>query len=172
MAIGTTKELFLSLLSELKDGEEQTAKLYQRLGLAAHSPEIKDALDAREFILCQNLVRLDECFRLLGEKPAKADSRLHDLFLDNLRRGVSEIQSPVARRIFILAKANRLMHLRAGEYVALIAAAEATGQPSVGVILENCMADTLALMERTRNLIREQVQDELGMEQTWELGFF
>jgi ferritin-like metal-binding protein YciE len=172
MAIRTTKELFVSLLSELRDGAERTGMLYEQLGQAAHSPEIKEALDAREFISCQNLVRLDECFRLIGEKPTAVNGHLHDVFLDDFRRGITEIQSPVARRIFILAKANRLMHLRVGEYAALIAASDATGHPSVGVILESCMVDKIAFMERTRSLICEHVQRELAITRTSALGSF
>jgi hypothetical protein len=53
-----------------------------------------------------------------------------------------------------LVKANHLIHLRIGEYVALIAAADATGHFGVGVLLESCLADTLAFVERTRRLIR------------------
>jgi ferritin-like metal-binding protein YciE len=104
---------------------------------------------------------LDECFRIIGEKPVKTDGRLHEVFLEDFRKEVGAIKSPVARRIYVLARANRLMHLRIGEYVALIAAADSTGHPAVGVLLESCLADKLAFVERTRRLIRKQLQEEL-----------
>ena len=161
MAITTPKELFVTLLSELRHGAERTPKIYEELGQAAQHPEIKEALDAREFISNQILSRLDECFRIIGEKPVKTDGRLHEVFLEDFRRELSAIKSPVAKRIFVLARANRLMHLRIGEYVALIAAADSTGHPAVGVLLESCLADKLAFVERTRRLIRKQLQQEL-----------
>jgi len=45
--------------------------------------------------------------------------------------------------------------------LALIAAADSTGHPAVGVLLESCLADKLAFVERTRRLIRKQLQEEL-----------
>jgi Mn-containing catalase len=161
MPITTPKELFVTLLSELRHGAERMPKIYEELGHAAQHPEIKEALDAREFISNQILSRLDECFRIIGEKPVKTDGRLHEVLLEDFRKEVGAIKSPVARRIYVLARANRLMHLRIGEYVALIAAADSTGHPAVGVLLESCLADKLAFVERTRRLIRKQLQEEL-----------
>ena len=162
MAIKNPKELFVALLSDLRQGAERSTKIYEELGQAAQDPQIKEALDAREFISGQILSRLDECFRIIGEKPMKLSGRLHDVFLEDFRRELNEIQSPVARRIFILSKAIRLMHLRVGEYVGLIAAADATGHPAVGVLLESCLADKLAFAERIRRLIRELVEEKLA----------
>ena len=161
MPIKTPKEVFVTLLSDLRQGAERSQKIYEELGQAAQDPKIKEALDAREFISTQILSRLDECFRLIGQKPVKGSGRLHEVFLEDFRREVNEMQSPVARRIFILAKASRLMHLRIGEYVALIATADAMEHPAVGVLLESCLADKLAFAERTKRLIREQLKEEL-----------
>ena len=161
MQMKTPKEVFVVLLSDLRQGAERSQKIYEELGQAAQDPQIKEALDAREFISTQILSRLDECFRLIGEKPMKGSSRLHDVFVEDFRKELNEIQSPLARRIFILAKASRLMHLRIGEYVALIAAADVTKHPAVGVLLESCLADKLAFAERTKRLIREQLKEEL-----------
>jgi ferritin-like metal-binding protein YciE len=160
MPIKTPKELFVTLLSDLRQGAERSANIYEELGNAAQDPEIKEALDAREFISGQVLSRLDECFRIIGEKPVKVGGKLHDVFVEDFRRELSEIQSSIARRIFILAKATRLTHLRIGEYVGLIAAADMTGHPAVGVLLESCLADKLAFAERTRRLIREVLEEK------------
>jgi ferritin-like metal-binding protein YciE len=161
MPIKTPKEVFVALLSDLRQGAERSQKIYEELGQAAQDREIKEALDAREFISTQIMSRLDECFRLMGEKPLKRTGRLHDVFLEDFRKEISEIQSPLARRMFILAKASRLAHLRIGEYVALIAAADAMEHPAVGVLLESCLADKLAFAERTKRLIRERLKEEL-----------
>lgn len=162
MPITTPKELFVTLLSDLRQGAERGAKIYEELGQAAQNPQIKEALDAREFISSQILTRLDECFRLIGEKPVKVHGRLHDVFIEDFKKEVNEIQSPLARRIFVLAKANRLMHLRVGEYMALIAVADTMGHPAVGVLLESCLADKLAFAERTRKLIREYLEQKVA----------
>lgn len=162
MAVNTAKEVFVKLLSDLRNGSETSQKVYAELGQAAQNPEIKEALDARELISTQILTRLDECFKLIGEKPIKGTGRLHDVFVEDFKRELAEIQSPLARRIFVLAKAVRLVHLRVGEYVALIAAADMTGHPAVGVLLESCLADKLAFAERTKRLIAEHLREKVA----------
>ena len=162
MPIKSPKELCVSMLSELRHGAERSQKIYQELGEAAQNPEIKEALDARELISSQIMKRLDECFRLIGEKPAKINQRLHDVFIEDFRRELNEIQGPVARKMFVLAKASHLAHLQVASYMALIAAADTFGHPGVGVLLESCLADKLAFMERTKHLIREQIAEKVS----------
>jgi len=92
----------------------------------------------------------------------KLSGRLHDVFVEDFRKEVAEIQSPAARRLFILAKAIHLLHLRIAEYVALTAAADITGHYGVGVLLESCLADKLAFAERMRRLIRNVVETKVA----------
>jgi Mn-containing catalase len=161
MPIKTPKELFVLMLSDLRHGAERSHQIYEELGNAAQEKEIKEALDAREFISSQILSRLDECFRLIGEKPVARNQRLYDTFAENFREELKEIQSPLLRRMFVLSKAVRLMHLRIGEYTALIAAADTLEHPAVGVLLESCLADKLAFAERTKRLIREHLREKV-----------
>ena len=162
MPIKTPQELCVSMLSELRHGAERSQKIYQELGQAAQNPEIKEALDARELVSSEILDRLDECFSLIEEKPAKVNQRLHDVFIEDFRRELNEIQGPVARKLFALAKASHLAHLQVASYMALIAAADTFGHPGVGVLLESCLADKLAFMERTKHLIREQIAEKVS----------
>jgi Mn-containing catalase len=162
MPIKTPKELFVFMLSDLWHGAKRSHTIYEELGQAAQNQEIKEALDARDFIATQILSRLEECFRLIGEKPVPRDQRLYDEFVEGFRRELNEIQSPLVRKLFVLSKASRLMHLRVGEYMALIAAADMLDHSAVGVLLETCLADKLAFVERTKRLIREQVQERIA----------
>ena len=154
MPIKDPKEVFLVLLSNVRQGAERGAKIYQEFSQLAQDPDIKEALEARAFISEQALAKIDRCFELIGEKPVKGTGRLQEIFVEDFRKELAEIQSPVAKHLFILAKANHLTHLRVGEYVALTAAADLTGHYAVGVLLESCLADKLAFVERNRRLIR------------------
>jgi ferritin-like metal-binding protein YciE len=148
------KEVFLMVLSDVRQNTERATKIYEELGKAAQDEDIKEIVQSRALVSNQILARLDECFRLIGEKPMKLSGRLHDVFLEDFRNELAEIQSPRARRLFVLAKLSHLVHLRVGEYVMLTAAADLTGNHAVGVLLESCLADKLAFVERTRRLIR------------------
>lgn len=152
------KEVFLMLLSDVRQNTERAAKIYQEVGQVAQDPQIKEALEARAFVSETTLEKLDQCFKLIGEHPAKLTGRLQEIFLEDFRKELNEIQSPVAKRLFILAKLVHLTQLRIGEYVVLTAAADLAGHYGVGVLLESCLADKLAFVERTRRLIRNIVE--------------
>jgi ferritin-like metal-binding protein YciE len=162
MPAKTPKEVFLMLLSDVRHSTEKAAKIYQEIGGMAQEPEIKEALEARAFVSQKTLEKLDQCFKLIGEQPVKLTGRLQEIFVEDFRKELNEIQSPIARHLFILAKLTHLTHLRIGEYVGLIAAADVTGNYGVGVLLESCLADKLAFVERTRRLIRHMVETKIA----------
>ena len=146
--------------SNLRNGVQRHTSIYQEMSQLVQDPEIKEAIDARIFLSDKTLSTLDEVFRLIGEQPMKTTGRLHEVFVEEFRRELSEIQSPVARHLYILSKAQHLAHMRIGEYVALISAADMTGDYGVGVLLESCLADKLAFVERTRRLIRHVIESK------------
>jgi ferritin-like metal-binding protein YciE len=166
MPIKNPKELFVAVLSQVRHGTERSGALYKELGELAQNPEIQEALAARAFVSQQTLERLDEAFKLIGEKPVNVTGQLHDVFVEDFRKELSEIQSPEARRLFVLAKANHLSHMRTAEYATLVAAADISGQHGVGVLLESCLADHLAFAERTKRLIHRVVEARMAARAT------
>jgi ferritin-like metal-binding protein YciE len=158
MPVQNPKELFVQLLSNLRQGTERSTKFYQELSQLAGDPDVKEALEARAFIAEKVLATQDQCFKIIGEKPVMGNSRLQDIFIEDFRKELAEIQNPAAKALFIMVKANHLTHLRIAEYVALIATADLTGHYGVGVLLESCLADKLAFVERNRRLIRNVVE--------------
>jgi len=162
MAAKNPKEVFLTLLSDARQNTERSAKLYQEFSKAAQNPDVQEALEARAFITQRNLETLDKVFDTIGEQPVKLSGRLHDVFVEDFKRELAEIQSPAARHIYVLAKATHLAHLRFAEYAALIAAADITGHYGVGVLLESVLAEKLAFLERTRRLVRHLIEGKVA----------
>ena len=166
MPIKDPKELFVKLLSHVRHGTERSAAIYKELGELAQNPEIQEALTARAFVSQQTLAKLDEAFKMIGEKPVNVTGPLHDAFVEDFRRELAEIQSPEAKRLFVLAKANHLSHMRTAEYVTLVAAADVSGDHGVGVLLESCLADHLAFVERTKRLIHRAIEAKIAARAT------
>lgn len=162
MPVKDAKELFIWMLSDLRQGAERSTKLFQELTQIAQDPDIKEALEARVFISDKIMNTLDQCFKIIGKKPVDTKGRLHEVFAEDFRRELAEIESPEGRRLFILARANRLVHFRIAEYEVLIAAADLTGHYGVGVLLESCLADKLMFVERTRQLIRHRLEQRVA----------
>jgi ferritin-like metal-binding protein YciE len=163
MPVNNPKELFVRMLSDLYHGSERTTKIYEKLSEVAQDPNVKEALQSRVFLQEKILSTLDRCFKLIGEKPVAPSGRLHEIFVEDLRRELAEIQNPAAKALFVLIKANHLIHFRMAEYGALIAMADVTGHFGVGVLLESCLADKLAFLERTRRLIRNTIETKHGI---------
>jgi len=163
MLVKDPREVFILMLSDLRQGAERSNKIFQELSEAVQDAEVAEALQARVFVSGNILATLDECFKLIGQKkPMKVTGHLYDAFIEDFRRELAEIQSPEAKRLFVLAKAIRLAHFRIGSYMALIAAADMTGHPGIGVLLESCLATKLAFVDRARRLIRSRVQQQLA----------
>ena len=162
MPVKNPKELFIKLLSHLRYGTDRAAAIYKELGEAAENPEIQEALAARAFVSQQDLEKLDEVFKMIGEKPLSVTGPVHETLVEDFRKEVAEINSPEAKRLFVLAKANHLSHLRTAEYVALVAMSDVSGHHGVGVLLESCLADHLAFGERTKRLIRRIVEAKIA----------
>ena len=156
------KDVFVTLLSDVRQNTGRAAKIYQEIGQRAQDLQIKEALEARAFVSGKTLEKLDQCFKLIGEQPVPLTGRLQEILVEDLRQELNEIQSPHARHLFILAKLAHLTHLRIGEYVALTTAADLVGHHGVGVLLESCLADKLAFVESTRRLIRNIVETKIA----------
>jgi ferritin-like metal-binding protein YciE len=158
MPVNNPKELFVKMLSDVRQRTEKATKIYEHLSEVAQDPNIKEALQSRAFLQEKTLSSLDRCFEFIGEKPVQLSGRLHEVFVEDFRREFAEIQAPAAKALFVLIKANHLMHLSIAEYVALVAMADVSGHFGVGVLLESCLADKLAFVERTRRLIRHAIE--------------
>jgi ferritin-like metal-binding protein YciE len=162
MPVKNPRELFVMLLSDARQNTERSAKIIQEISQQAQDPDVKEALESRAWIAEKDVSAIDRCFQLIGERPVQLSGRLEEVFAEDFRRELTEIQNPVAKTIFLLARASRLNHLRIAEYGALVAAADLSGHYAVGVLLESCLADKLVFMERTRRLIRNMVETKIA----------
>lgn len=162
MPVKNAKELFVMILSHARYGTERSVSVYKDLSELAQNSEVQQALTARAFVSQQNVERIDEAFKLIGEKPVNVSGRLLDIFLEDFRKELAEMQSTEARRLFVVAKASQLSHMRAAEYASLVAAADVSGNYGVGVLLESCLADHLAFLERTKRVVQAVIETKVA----------
>ena len=81
---------------------------------------------------------------------------------EDFRKEVADIKDTTTRRFYILAKLNNLAHFRAAEFKTLIAAADVSGNYGVAALLETCLADKLALAERTQQWLRRIAEIDIA----------
>ena len=63
MPVNNPKELFLLMLSDLRQGTERTTKVFEEISQVVQDPDIKEALEARVFVSQKILSTLDHCFK-------------------------------------------------------------------------------------------------------------
>jgi len=153
MSANNPMDVFVLLLSDVRRKTERSIDFFQEVSKIAEEPEVTEALEARGFVAQQSLDKIDEAFKLINQEPVTLSGNIEEVFAEDFRRELAELKSPPVRRLFVLAKIVHLTHLRIGEYVALVAAADLTGNFGVGVLLETCLAENLAFVERTRRII-------------------
>jgi outer membrane protein OmpA-like peptidoglycan-associated protein/ferritin-like metal-binding protein YciE len=159
--VETSRELFVMLLSSARQNTECSAKIYKEISLQAQNPDIKELLESRAWIADKDLSAIDRCFQLIGEQPVQLSGRVQDEFVEDLRKNLMEIQNPVEKDVFFLARASHLGHLRVAEYEALVEAADLSGHYAVGVLLESCLAHKLVFLKRTRHFINTLVATDI-----------
>ena len=162
MPVKNTRELFVMLLSDVRQNTERSAKIIQEISQQAQDPDVKEALESRAWITEKDLSAIDQCFQMIGERPVQPSGRLEEVFVEDFRKEVTQIQNPVAKSVFLLSKVSRLSHLRVAEYEVLVEAADLSGHYAVGLLLESCLADKLVFIERTRRLIRGLVATKIA----------
>jgi len=155
MSVNNPQELFVLLLSDVRRKTERSVDFYKEVSKLAEDPDIKEAVESRAFIAEKSLDKIDQAFKLINQKPVTLSGKTEEVFVEDFRREVAEIKTPIVRKIFILSKLMHLTHWRIGEYMALVAAADSTGHYGVGVLLESCLGDYLAFVERNRRIIRK-----------------
>jgi ferritin-like metal-binding protein YciE len=158
MPVNNPQEMFVLLLSDVRRKTERSLEFYREVSKIVDEPEIKESIEAREFVAQESLVKIDQAFKLINQKPVKLSGRTEEVFVEDFRSELAEIKSPLVRRIFVLSKLLHLTHWRIGEFVALVATADMTGHFGVGVLLESCLGDYLAFVERNRRIMRKLVE--------------
>jgi ferritin-like metal-binding protein YciE len=151
ISVKTPSELFVMLLSNARQNTERSAKIYQEISLQAQDPDIKEALEARAWIVEKDLSAIDRCFELMGEQPVQVSGQLQEVLIDDFRKELTEIETPAAKDVFILSKAERFNHARVAEYEGLVEAADLSEHYAVGLLLESCLAHMKVFAKRTRH---------------------
>jgi ferritin-like metal-binding protein YciE len=165
MTINDPIDAFVALLSHARSTTERSAKIYSELGELAENPDVKAALNARAFVQNGTLAKVDEAFKLIGKTPVEFPGKLTELMVENFRAELAEIKAPAIKRLYVLSKAIQIAHWRIGEWAALVAAADVTGNYGVGVLLETCLAEDLAFAERTRRILRKVAEERVAARQ-------
>lgn len=155
MPIQSAEELFIRLLSDTYASESRLLQGMEDLSKVVQDKNIQDVLNVRTYLTKQDVSNIEECFRLLGKEPVKSESRFREVWLEDLRREVTEIQPPALKAIYAIQALQQIQQFHIARYAVLTLMANLAGYMGVATLLEHTMADKMAFVERANDLIRE-----------------
>ena len=86
MKINNTKDTFVLLLNDLRQGAQRANEFFQDLVPIVQEPEVREVLEARVFLSGKIIETLDQCFKLMGEKPAPLNGSFLEIFFETSAR--------------------------------------------------------------------------------------
>ena len=155
MAIQNAEDLFVSMLSHLHASEGRLQRVCEEMSKVAENDNVKEALEVRGFLTKQAVSSIEECFRILGRQPSEPSTRFEEVWLENVRNVLKEIESPVLKGMYIIHKIRELQNLHVAEYRGLVAMAYLAENYPVATLLARNLADKVEFIDRTDELIRE-----------------
>ena len=162
MIVKDPMEIFVRMLSHVRQTTDRSNTIYDEMAKFAENDEIKNVINARAFVRSTQLAKIDEAFKLIGKTPVDLPGNIRQTFLEDFRNEIAEFDSPIAKKIFVLAKLTYLAHWEMGEWKAMIAVADFTQNFAVGMLLESCLADDIAFAERTRRLFKNLAKERIA----------
>lgn len=163
MAIQNPQDLFVWMLSDVRQRTEKSKQFFMDVSQIAEDPDVKQAVDAHIYVQGNILGTLDHIFDMIGKKPVSTETKFRETLKEDFQKELDTIEGPGVRRLYIAAKLSHLMRLHAAEYMILVQMADLSGNYGVGALLETCLADSLAFAERLRDRVRAYVETTLPM---------
>ncbi len=162
MPIQSAEDLFVTMLSKVHASEQRLQKGIDELSQAAQDQDVKNILSVRAYLTQQDVSNIEKCFQLIGKQPVQPDYRFADVWLEDIRRELGEIQNPALKTLFALNAARRIQNYHIGQYGALTLMASVMGNEAVTTLLEHCLTDKVEFVQNTRELFRELGRRALG----------
>lgn len=149
------RELFLHGLSDIYDGERQTAEMLPLLAREVADDQVRTAFREHERETREQIQNLDRCFEMLGEQPQRMTCRP----VEGLRQEHDEIvrERPSERMMtmFALSAEAKTEGFEIASYRALVNMAGVMGEEECGRLLQENLRQEERMAERVEKLSRD-----------------
>jgi len=169
MKLDTLDTLMTEELRDVYDAEKQITKALPKLAKAAHSQELKEALQEHLEVTRGQIARLEEIFGLLDEKPKSKPCAGMKGLIEEGNEILQEAKGDSDENLMdaaIISAAQRVEHYEISAYGSLRTYAECLGNDSVAQLLEQTKEEE-AEADRKLTEISEQILQNAqnGMEE-------
>jgi ferritin-like metal-binding protein YciE len=144
-SIDSMTELLVNEMRDLYDAEKRLTKAIPRMAKKASNAELKAALTSHLKETQNQVRRLEQAFRQLGEKPrAKACAGMRGIVEEGDEHVAEEYGDPSLRDTMIIGSAQRVEHYEMAAYMGAISHARLLGLDEVKDLLEETLAEEQA----------------------------
>lgn len=147
--IESMRDLFIHELQDVHNAEKQLLKALPKLASKASSQDLKTALNDHKSETQEQVHRLEECFKKLGEKLANVECKAMKGIIAEAEETVSEAQSGDTLDAAIIAVAQKAEHYEIATYGTLNEWAKSLGEDEIARLL----AQTLGEEEKADELL-------------------
>ena len=157
MALDTMQELLVEELRDIYSAEQQLVKALPKLGSAASTARLQDALQDHLTDTEGHVRRLEQIFEALGQKAAGRKCKGMEGLLEEAAEMAAESGSELVRDAGLIASAQRVEHYEIAAYGCAITHARLLGQEQVADLLEQTLVEEKSADERLSAIAEQEV---------------
>jgi ferritin-like metal-binding protein YciE len=149
------RELLVHELSDLLDVEQIIVEMLKELRDEARHPEVKAAFKEHEAVTREQIKRLNEAFKLLGEEPEETTCFATEGFKREHEALHEEEPAPEVLEMGNLLGAAKTEHYEIASYSGLAQLARDLGEREVAALLKETLDEEQEMAKRVSALAKE-----------------
>ncbi len=153
--MNSPRELFVHELSDMLSAEQMITTMLPELGQEAQHPEVKAAFKEHEAETKEHIKRLNEAFKLLGERPEETTCYGTEGMKREHEALHKERPSPDVLEMANLMGAAKTEHYEIASYSGLMQMAQDLGEREVADLLKQTLDEEQAMAKRVSVLSKE-----------------
>ena len=155
MPLSSPRELFVHEMADMLSAEQIIVKMLPELRKEAKHPEIATAFGDHEVETKRQISRLQEAFKLLGEKPEATTCHAAEGLKEEHMALHEEQPTPAILEMGNLAGAAKTEHYEIASYTSAIQMARDLGEPKVAALLKESLDEEKAMAKRVTAFAKE-----------------
>ncbi len=154
MPMRSMDDLFLHGLQDVYTAEKRILQNLPKMAKKVHTKELKQALERHKDETQQQVHRLEEVFKLIGQKPKGVECKAIDGIIGEAQEMMQEIEDQDVCDAAILADAQAVEHYEITRYGTLTAWAKELGHDDAA----NLLHQTLEEEKRTDEMLTQMAK--------------
>ena len=157
MKMETLQDLFLDVIKDTYDAEQQITKALPKMVKAANNADLKAGFDEHLTQTENHVKRLEQVFQALGEKPTRKTCKGMKGLLEEGAELIKEDAEPDVLDAGLIAAAQKVEHYEISAYGTLIAYANSLGRKDVINLFQQTLQEEKAADQKLTQLAEGEV---------------